>query len=80
MKEKRVEIYVDQEKMYALTTDSKGRHFLEVACGGIAVENVVLPLTAEEFQRYNKEGKDFLGHLAGEVRADRTKYSGRIIG
>ena len=67
MPTKREEILVDREKLYALTRNHGGQLFLEVVVGGFAMENLVIPLTAEECQGYEKAGKEALDELAYRI-------------
>lgn len=75
----RKEIIIDQEHMYALTMDDENKYFLEVVCGGIAMENIVLPLTTDEIEKYKLKGKSFLDQLSWEVCKKIEKYENRII-
>lgn len=75
----RNEIFVDQDKMYALTSDDTGQLYLEVVCGGVAMENVVVALNSEEKQRYQSSGKDFLDEMAVRIQHSREQYAGRIV-
>lgn len=76
---KRNEIFVDQGRMYALTVDKEGQYYLEVVCGGFAMENMILPLNAEEMEKYNSRGKLFLDDLAWDVCKNKNKFTGRFI-
>lgn len=58
------QLLIDPERMYSLTRDTEGRHYLEVLKGGIAMEVMVVPLDADELARFAAEGKDFLDTLA----------------
>lgn len=75
----RNEIFVDQDKMYALTIDETGQLYLEVVCGGVAMENVVVALISEEKRRYQSSGKDFLGEMAVRIRHSREQFAGRNV-
>ncbi len=76
---RRNEIFVDREQMYALTKDEEGKYYIEVVCGGIAMENVIVMLTNEEILSYQKEGKTFLDDLSWEICKNRKKFEDRII-
>lgn len=76
---KRKEIFVDKEQMYALTKDKKGTYYLEVVCGGIAMENVIVILSDEEVLSYQTEGKTVLDDLSWEICKDRKKFKNRIV-
>ena len=65
--------------MYALTRDGAGAHYLEVSCGGIAVETVVVSLTGEEMKRYSEEGITFLDDLAFNIAQHQSKFAHRIV-
>ena len=75
----RAPILVDRNLMYALTQDDRGKLFLEVVVGGIAMENRVLPLSAFEQAEYQSKGKLVLDELAKDVLRDRAKFAGRLI-
>jgi hypothetical protein len=75
----RSELYVNRERMYAVTVDSEGIKYLEVVCGGIAMENVVVRLTAQEVSLYEARGAAFLDQLAARVAKRRDQFLGRIV-
>jgi len=75
----RTELLVSQEHMYALTEDEEGAKFLEVVCGGVAMENVVVRLTDQELSAYESEGRQSLGRLARKVAKQRSSFSDRIV-
>ncbi len=77
--EARRELLVNRDLMYALTEDRPGQLFLEVLCGGFAMENVILPLSQEERDAYAKVGKEVLDDLARRVAKERRRFSDRII-
>ncbi len=70
---------IDRDLMYALTEDRCGQLFLEVLCGGFAMENVVLPLSQEERAAYESAGKTVLDDLARRVAKDRRRFASRIL-
>ena len=76
----RTEILIDHHLMYALTSDETGQLFLEVAHGGIAMENLVLPLSREEGSLYKTRGKPVLDELAKSLLRDRKRYADRLLG
>lgn len=75
---KRKEILVDQGLMYALTEDAAGL-YLEVTCGGIAMETVVLKLKKEEINEFRKQGKSVLDDLAYAVTKGQDDFADRIL-
>lgn len=75
---KRIELLVDQQKMFALTQDPDGSLFLEVATGGFAMENLVIRLTEEESRKYREEGRAYLNELAYEVQKNTSRFRGRM--
>ena len=75
----RKEIFVDKDQMYALTVDKKGKYYIEVVCGGMAMENLVIPLNDEEIENYQLRGKSFLDDLSWDICKNRKKYEIRII-
>jgi hypothetical protein len=75
----RKELIVDQQHMYALTVDKDGQCYLEVVCGGIAMENMVLPLNREEMESYNLKGKSFLDELSWEICKYKKKFENRFV-
>jgi len=76
---KRQEVFVDQDRMYALTRDSLGKLYLEVVCGGFAMENIVIPLNADEEKEYKDQGKSYLDNLSLKVCKDLAFYRDRSI-
>jgi hypothetical protein len=76
---KRKEIIVDRDKMYALTEDASGQLFLEVVVGGFAMENMVIPLSAEERSAYQTNGKSKLDDLAYEICKEPENFRGRAV-
>jgi len=76
---KRKEIIVDRDRMYALTKDKRGGLFLEVVCGGFAMENVVVRLSPDERRELESRGKEVLDDLALRVVKDRTAFADRIV-
>lgn len=76
---RRREVLVDQDRMYALTKTRDGRLYLEVVIGGIAMENLVLPLDEEEMARYTEEGKTFLDGLAAKIARAPSGYRPRAV-
>jgi hypothetical protein len=75
----REELLVDQDRMYALTRDSDGNLYLEVVCGGFAMENVVIPLTQDETREFERQGKSFLDALSLRICKDPSSYVARRI-
>ena len=75
----RKQLLIDQPNMYKLTTDDVGTLYMEVICGGFAMENIVVPLNSEEVSRYNESGKDFLDEMAVRIRHRRDQYIDRIV-
>ena len=74
----RRELLVDRRRMYALTADSANM-YLEVAFGGIAMENVVVRLTEEEIGAYRQHGKEYLDELAHRIATSRGEYTDRTV-
>jgi len=75
----RTELLVSQERMYALTVDEDGVKYLEVVCGGFAMENVAVRLTDEEVSAYERKGRLFLDTLASKVAKQRSFFADRIV-
>lgn len=65
--------------MYALTSDAEGKLFLEVVHGGMAMENLVLPLSSDEEALYKASGKPALDDLAKKVLRNREGFSERFL-
>jgi len=64
--------------MYALTQSEAGHLFLEVVVGGIAMENLVVPLSEEEEAAYRSNGKSELDDLAYEVCKEPDLFRSRV--
>jgi hypothetical protein len=75
----RNDVFVDQEHLYALTKDDAGGLYLEVACGGFAMYNLVIPLSQEEVADYQIDGKMSLDKLANRVTGNPSKFQVRAI-
>ncbi len=75
----RQELLVDQERMYALTRDAEGHLYIEVVCGGFAMENIVISLSAEEESKYRKQGKSFLDGFSLEICRSLDSYRERCV-
>jgi hypothetical protein len=75
----REKILIDRENMYLLSVDCNGTHYLEVVCGGVAMERFVMPLSRDELKQYKLKGKSYLDRLSFEVCKEKDKFSGRFI-
>ncbi len=75
---KRKEVLVDRDRMYALTEDASGKLFIEVVVGGFAMENLVIPLTADEQLCYRSNGKPVLDDLAYNICKEPEKFRTRV--
>jgi hypothetical protein len=76
---KRKELLVDQKNMYALTIDENENYYIEVVCGGFAMENLIIQLSDEEMKEYESKGKSFLDDLAWRICKNKSKYEDRFI-
>ena len=74
----RKELLVDTGRMYALTSDDASK-YLEVMCGGLAMEMCVVRLTQDEVLNYEQEGKEYLDTLAGEIARNRSRFADRTV-
>ncbi len=74
---RRQEVIVDDERMYALTRDAQGQLFIEVVCGGFAMENVVVPLNAAEEMEFKRRGKTYLDDLSLKVCKSPDAFKNR---
>jgi hypothetical protein len=63
--------------MYALTQSKAGHFFLEVVVGGIAMENLIVPLTEDEEAAYKSNGKSELDNLACEICKEPDLFRSR---
>lgn len=70
-------LLVDQEKMFSLT-EEEGEIFLNVVCGGFAMERLSMKMRPEEIEAYDKEGKSFLDRLALKICKQRSDYADRL--
>ncbi len=70
-------IYRSQEWMYSFTKDAKNNYFLEVVCGGIAMEMVKVKLTSSEVLSYQEKGRKALDELAVRILKNRTSFADR---
>jgi hypothetical protein len=77
--QKRKDILVDHGKMYALTQSADDILYIEVMVGGFAMENYIIPLTQEEQQQYDEEGKDFLDRLALDIAKAPVSFASRRV-
>jgi hypothetical protein len=71
------DVLVDHSRMYALVQDHEGRLYLEVTCGGFAMEDVSVPLTDEEKMQLEAEGKPFLDELAWRICKNPEEFRNR---
>ena len=76
---KRKTLFIDHNWMYSLTEGTDGGLYIEVAVGGIAIENYVIPLSAEERQQYSDEGNSFLHRFALNIAKDPMSFTSRRI-
>jgi hypothetical protein len=72
------ELFVDNEGWYSLLEDENGL-LLAVMCGGIAMYEMKIRLTAEEFASYRELGKSYLDELARSVAYSPDRFRDRSI-
>ena len=63
--------------MYSLIRDDYGTHYLEVVCGGVAMEIVKVILAKEEIESFELEGVKVLNDSALRVAKDRKYFESR---
>ena len=76
---KRKEIFFDKERSYGLTKDKAGKYYLEVVCGTIGMEFLIIMLTEDEMLAYQREGKTYLDDLSWEICKNKRQYEDRFI-
>lgn len=74
------DIFIDQERMYRLFRNERGRLGLGVLCGGIGMYEVKLLLDDEEQRGYEAGGQPYLNQLARDIAANPGKYEARTFG
>ncbi len=75
----RQEILINQDLMYALTRDDEGNLFIEVVCGGFAMETIVIPISAEEESEYRRHGRSFLDGFSLKICKSLDTFRERCV-
>lgn len=70
--------FLSQEGQFALTEDQSGAIFLEVLCGGFAMYELEMQLSADEVAAYQMEGPSILSELAEKIRRRSDNLNGRV--
>ncbi len=65
--------------MYALTRDAENNLYMQVVCGGFAMEYIVIPLSAEEESEYRRHGKSFLDEFSIEICRSLDSFRKRCV-
>ena len=67
------------EQMHELSLDDAGHYSFSVVCGGIAMFEVTIRLSADEVAAYQRDGRAFLVRLARSVSNDTKAFEYRFV-
>ncbi|UFH54369.1 hypothetical protein [Spirosoma sp. KNUC1025] len=64
---------------YSLSENDSGELLFTVVSGSVGLYEISLLLTADEIDRYKKEGNTYLANLANEIRTHEPDFASRKI-
>jgi hypothetical protein len=71
--------YSSQQHEYDLFEEANGSLLISVLCGTIGLYEARVRLNAEEVDRYQREGVEFLDDFVARIRKEESKFKSRMI-